>query len=30
VQTIWIREVQMVVGKPQNVIIDPVDNAKNY
>jgi branched-chain amino acid transport system substrate-binding protein len=30
VQTIWIREVQMVDGKPQNVIIDQVDNAKNY
>jgi branched-chain amino acid transport system substrate-binding protein len=30
VQTIWIREVQMVDGKPQNVIIDQVDNAKTY
>ncbi|WP_193177495.1 ABC transporter substrate-binding protein [Oricola nitratireducens] len=28
VQTIWIREVQMVDGKPQNVIIDQIDNAR--
>lgn len=28
VQTIWIREVQMVDGKPANVIIDQIDNAK--
>lgn len=28
VQTIWIREVQMVDGKPANVIIDQVENAK--
>lgn len=30
VQTIWIREVQMVDGKPKNVIIDQIDNARNY
>ncbi|MGR3661009.1 MAG: ABC transporter substrate-binding protein [Paracoccaceae bacterium] len=28
VQTIWIREVQMLDGKPANVIIDQIDNAK--
>lgn len=28
IQTIWIREVQMVDGKPANVIIDQIDNAK--
>jgi branched-chain amino acid transport system substrate-binding protein len=28
VQTIWIREVQMVDGKPANVIIDEIKNAK--
>jgi len=29
VQTIYIREVQMVDGKPTNVIIDQIDNAKD-
>lgn len=28
VQTIWIREVKMVDGKPTNVVIDQIDNAK--
>lgn len=28
VQTIWIREVKMVDGKPANVVIDQIDNAK--
>jgi branched-chain amino acid transport system substrate-binding protein len=28
VQTIWIREVQMLDGKPANVIIDQIENAK--
>ncbi len=27
-QTIWIREVQMVDGKPTNVIIDQIENAR--
>ena len=29
VQTVWIREVQKLDGKPANVIIDQVDNAKD-
>jgi len=29
VQTVWIREVKMLDGKPANIIIDQVDNAKD-
>jgi branched-chain amino acid transport system substrate-binding protein len=29
VQTVYIREVQMLDGKPANIIIDQVDNAKD-
>ena len=29
VQTVWIREVKMLNGKPANIIIDHIDNAKD-
>ena len=29
VQTIWIREVKKVDGKPANVIIDRIENVKD-
>jgi len=29
VQTVWIREVKMKDGKPANIIIDQIDNAKD-